>query len=88
MTTWPDEKLRGRRRKSSIQVTVGKVYEYRKMPLLSVQFRDNAVFQAGKPVTVWGSTRNFGEWQRGPEAGDCEVNFEFGDIKKDHRRHA
>ncbi|MEI6177163.1 MAG: hypothetical protein WCS43_09745 [Verrucomicrobiota bacterium] len=60
----------------------GKVYEYRKMPLLSQQFDDNAVLQAGKPVTIWGSTRNFGEWQAEPEKGDCMVQFEFGDIKK------
>lgn len=61
---------------------VGKLYEYRKMPILSVQFRDNAVFQADKPVTIWGSTRMYGEWQSGPENGKCEVHFEFGDIKK------
>jgi sialate O-acetylesterase len=60
----------------------GKVYEYRKMPLLSQQFDNNAVLQAGKPVTIWGSTRNYGEWQVEPEKGDCKVEFEFGDIKK------
>ncbi|MCX6876971.1 MAG: hypothetical protein NTW21_24625 [Verrucomicrobia bacterium] len=60
----------------------GKVYEFRKMPLLSQQFDDNAVLQAGKPVTIWGSTRNYGEWQVEPEKGDCKVEFEFGDIKK------
>jgi hypothetical protein len=60
----------------------GKVYGYRKMPLLSQQFDDNAVLQAGKPVTIWGSTRNFGEWQTEPEKGDCKVEFEFSDIKK------
>jgi len=70
--------------------TVGNVYEYRKMPLLSQQFDDNAVLQAGKPVTIWGSTRKFGEWQAEPEKGDCKVDFEFAtstgsgqdDIKK------
>ncbi len=60
----------------------GKLYEYRKMPLLSQQFDDNAVLQAGKPVTIWGATRNYGEWQAEPEKGDCTVEFEFGDIKK------
>ncbi|MBT8037920.1 MAG: hypothetical protein KJO21_10285 [Verrucomicrobiae bacterium] len=78
---WPDEKL-----KIAGEVidpkTVGKIYAYRKMPLLSVQFRDNAVFQADKPVTIWGSTRQYGEWQDKPEAGDCKVHFEFGDIQK------
>ena len=52
------------------------------MPLLSQQFDDNAVLQAGKPVTIWGATRNYGEWQAEPEKGDCKVEFEFGDIKK------
>jgi hypothetical protein len=33
-------------------------------------------------VTIWGSTRNYGEWQAEPEKGDCKVDFEFGDIKK------
>jgi len=41
-------------------------------------------------VTIWGSTRKFGEWQAEPEKGDCKVDFEFatstgsgqGDIKK------
>jgi hypothetical protein len=61
---------------------VGKVNEYKKMPLLSIQFCDNAVFQADKPVKVWGSTRKYGEWQAQPEPGKCEVQFEFGDIKK------
>lgn len=79
--SWPEEKL-----KIAGEVidpkTVGKLYEYRKMPLLSVQFRDNAVFQADQPVTIWGSTRQYGEWQDEPEAGDCKVHFEFGDIKK------
>ena len=60
----------------------GKVYEYRKMPLLSQQFDNDAVLQAGKPVSIWGSTRNYGEWQVEPEKGDCKVEFEFGDIKK------
>jgi len=58
------------------------LYKYRKMPLLSVQFRDNAVLQADKPVTIWGSTRNYGERQGEPEEGDCRVHFEFGHIKK------
>ncbi|MCF7673928.1 MAG: hypothetical protein K9N23_00475 [Akkermansiaceae bacterium] len=79
--TWPDEKLKVAG-ETIDPATVGKIYEYRKMPLLSVQFRDNGVFQADKPVTIWGSTRNFGEWQSGPEEGDCKVHFEFGDIRK------
>jgi sialate O-acetylesterase len=79
--TWPDEKLKVAG-ETIDPATVGKIYEYRKMPLLSVQFRDNAVLQADKPVTIWGSTRNYGEWQPGPEEGDCKVHFEFATIKK------
>jgi sialate O-acetylesterase len=79
--TWPDEKLKVAG-ETIDPATVGKIYEYRKMPLLSVQFRDNAVLQADKPVTIWGSTRNYGEWQPVPEQGDCKVHFEFGTIKK------
>lgn len=75
--TWSDEKLKiaGETVDPS---TVGKTYEYRKMPLLGVQFRDDAVFQAGQPVTIWGSTRQHGEWQGSPEQGECKVHFEFG----------
>ena len=79
--TWPEEKLKVAG-ETIDPTTVGKIYEYRKMPLLSVQFRNDAVFQADKPVTIWGSTRNWGEWQSEPEEGDCKVHFEFGAIKK------
>lgn len=79
--TWPDEKLKIAG-ETIDPTTVGKIYEYRKMPILSVQFRDNAVLQADKPVTIWGSTHGYGEWQSEPEQGDCKVHFEFDDIKK------
>ncbi len=79
--TWPEEKLKVAG-ETIDPATIGKVYEYRKMPLLSVQFRDNAVLQADKPVTIWGSTRNYGEWQSVAEEGDCQVHFEFGAVKK------
>ena len=78
---WPDEKLKVAG-ETIDPATIGNVYEYRKMPLLAVQFRDNAVFQADKPVTVWGATRQHGDWQSTPDKGDCKVHFEFGDIKK------
>ncbi|MDP6524095.1 MAG: hypothetical protein QGH15_07720 [Kiritimatiellia bacterium] len=78
--TWPDEKL-----KIAGEVidpgTVGKVYEWRKMPILSVQFRDNAVFQADKPVTIWGSTQQYGEWG-GAAEGEAEISFSFAGIEK------
>jgi len=57
----------------------GKVYDYRKMPLLSTQFRDNAVFQAGVPVTIWGSAIH--DW--GHEAdGEAAIQFSFAGIEK------
>lgn len=76
--TWPDEKL-----KVAGEVidpdTVGKLYEYRKMPLLSTQFRDNAVFQAGMPVTIWGSAIH--DW--GYEArGKAVIKFSFAGTEK------
>lgn len=61
--------------------TVGLRSEWNKMPLMSVQFCDDAVFQADKPVTIWGSTQMYGEWG-GPAEGEGVVHFEFGDIKK------
>jgi len=75
--TWPDEKLKIAGETIN-PATVGKVYEYRKMPLLSVQFRDDAVFQADRPVPIWGATRQYGEWQDAPEKGTCKVHFSFG----------
>jgi hypothetical protein len=79
--TYPDEKLK-LAGETIDPNEVGKLYDYRKMPLLSVQFRDNAVFQAEQPVTIWGSTRKHGEWQDEPNEGDCKVHFQFGDIRK------
>jgi sialate O-acetylesterase len=79
--TWPGGRLQIAGEASDPNA-VGNLYEYRKMPLLSAQFCDSAVFQADKPVTIWGSTRKFGEWQDSPEEGKCEVHFEFGDVKK------
>jgi hypothetical protein len=79
--TWPDEALQVDGAEIDPNA-VGKLNEYRRMPLLSTQFRDNAILQAGKPVTIWGSVRNYGEWQPGPEPGKCVVHFEFASIKK------
>jgi len=76
--TWPDKpiKIDGVVTDSS---TVGKKYEYRKMPLLSTQFRDDAVFQADMPVTIWGSAIH--NW--GYEAkGKAVIKFSFAGIEK------
>ncbi len=76
--TWPDGKL-----KVDGEVidpnTVGNKYYWRKMPLLSTQFRDNAVFQAGVPVTIWGSTRH--DYGFEPE-GKAVLKFSFAGIEK------
>lgn len=76
--TWPDEKL-----KVAGEVidpsTVGKLAEWYKMPLLSTQFRDNAVFQAGVPITIWGSVLH----DYGYEAeGKATIKFSFAGIEK------
>ena len=63
----------------------GLVYEYRKMPLLSTQFRDNAVLQHGKPVVVWGSAiHNWGPEHNASMVGDrkTRIEFSFGNVKK------
>jgi sialate O-acetylesterase len=76
--TWPDEKL-----KIAGVVpdpnTVGKKAEWYKMPLLSTQFRDNAVLQAGEPITIWGSVLH----DYGYEAmGEAVIKFSFAGIEK------
>ena len=76
--TWPDDpvKIDGVKPDAS---QLGLRYEYRKMPLLSTQFAKNAVFQAGVPVTIWGSAVH--EW--GYEAkGKAEIKFSFAGIEK------
>lgn len=76
--SWPDEALKV----AGVDVdpsTIGKIYEYRRMPLLSTQFRDNAVLQCDQPVTVWGSAVH--NW--GYEAeGEAIIKFSFAGIEK------
>jgi len=76
--TWPGGALKV----AGVEVdpnTVGKTYEYRKMPLLSTQFRDNAVLQAGVPLTIWGTAVH--DW--GYEAeGKAVITFSFAGIQK------
>ncbi|MBL7220078.1 MAG: hypothetical protein ISS69_08185, partial [Phycisphaerae bacterium] len=76
--TWPDERLKI----AGVVIdpeTIGKKNEYRKMPLLSTQFRDNAVFQAGAAVTIWGSAIH--DW--GYEAkGKAVIKFSFAGTEK------
>ncbi|MDP6634303.1 MAG: hypothetical protein QGG42_05360 [Phycisphaerae bacterium] len=76
--TWPGEKLKV----AGVVIdpsAIGKEYEYRRMPLLSTQFRENGVFQAGAPVTIWGSAIH--PW--GYEAkGKAVIKFSFAGIEK------
>jgi sialate O-acetylesterase len=75
---WPDEQLKIAGEKIDPS-TVGMVHEYRKMPLLSTQFRDRAVLQAGTPITFWGSAVH--AW--GYEAdGEAVITFRFDGIEK------
>jgi len=54
--------------------TVGKPYEYRKMPLLAQPFDDHAVLQADAPITIWGSAvHDFGYEAK----GKAEIAFSF-----------
>ena len=76
--TWPDKpmKIAG---VVPDPATVGKLYEYRRMPILSTQFRDNAVLQSGVPITFWGSAIH--NW--GYEAkGEAVIRFSFAGIEK------
>ena len=76
--TWPDEKLKIDGVVTDPN-TAGKKYEWRKMPLLSTRFRDNAVFQAGVPITIWGSAVH----DHGYEAeGEAVIEFSFAGIEK------
>jgi len=52
----------------------GLVYDYRKMPLLAAAFRDHAVLQADRPLTIWGSCRH--DWGH-EAAGDAQIHFHF-----------
>jgi hypothetical protein len=71
--TWPDDPIKVAGAVPDPEAG-GKRYEYRKMPLVSAQFRDNAVFQAGMPVTIWGSAIH--DW--GYEAkGKAVIKFSF-----------
>ena len=80
--SWPDDAIKI----DGVEPEMaGLEYDYRKMPLLSTQFRDDAVLQAGQPVTIWGSAVHpwvyFGAKDKRTE-GKAVVHFSFGDIKK------
>lgn len=76
--TWPDDPIKIAGVKPDPNAA-GKLEEYRKMPLLSSQFLNDAVLQADQPVTIWGSAVH--DW--GYEAkGKAEIKFSFNGIEK------
>ncbi|PXA04056.1 hypothetical protein DDZ13_08425 [Coraliomargarita sinensis] len=76
--TWPDAPIKI----AGVEIdpdSVGLSYRYRKFPILSTQFRDNAVLQANKPVTIWGAAVP----QYIPHAeGEKVIHFSFNGIEK------
>lgn len=57
----------------------GLKYEYRKFPILSAQFRDNAVLQHGKPVKIWGAAKR----QYFPHVpGKRAIRFRFDGVER------
>lgn len=81
---WPDPRLKlaGGEVDNEEAKAANRKQEYHKMPLLSQMFRDNAVFQAGMPVTIWGATRKWGQWDTEPVTGKVEISFSFCGISK------
>ncbi len=79
---WPGSVLKIAGQKEELPDSENKELQFRNLPLLSGQFREDAVFQADAPVTIWGSVRAWGIHQDQPEKGVCKVLFEFGDLKK------
>jgi hypothetical protein len=76
--TWPGEfKVEGVESPAA-----GKLAEYRRMPLLSSQFVNNAVLQAGQPVTIWGAARKWGQWDDNPAEGKAEIRFSIAGVEK------
>lgn len=76
--TWPDSPIKI----AGVEIdpsTVGLLEQYRKMPILSSQFCDNAVLQAGQPVTLWGSAVH--DWGFDAE-GEAVIHFHFDGIEK------
>ncbi|MBI1336111.1 MAG: hypothetical protein GC164_04010 [Phycisphaera sp.] len=82
---WPDEALKI----DGVAIdpnSIGEAYDYRKMPVLSTQFRDNAVLQADQPVTIWGAAVHpyvlWGNEEKRTE-GKAVIHFSFNGIEKD-----
>lgn len=77
--TWPDKpiKIEG----VTPDPNAGGIKEnYRKMPLLSTQFRDNAVLQADMPITFWGAAAPI--WSEPEAEGEKVIHFSFAGIEE------
>ncbi|MFN4872762.1 MAG: hypothetical protein ACK5JP_03020 [Akkermansiaceae bacterium] len=76
--TWPDKPMKI----TGVVVdpaTVGNIYEYRKIPVLRTQFRDDAILQADMPITFSGSAvLEYGE----EVPGERIIKFNFAGIEK------
>jgi hypothetical protein len=75
---WPEEKLQIAGEKIDPS-TIGLLNEYRKFPILGPQFRDNAVLQAGVPITIWGAA--VPEYVP-PAEGEKIIHFSFNGVEK------
>ena len=78
--TWPDKPMKIAGVEADPN-SVGRLYEYRKMPLLSSQFRDNAILQADMPLTIFGSAVVWPGYPPDYE-GSAEIRFDFAGIQK------
>ena len=78
--TWPDQPMKIAGVEADPD-SVGIVHEYRKMPLLSSQFRDNAILQADMPITIFGSAVVWPGYPPDYE-GSAEIRFDFAGITK------
>lgn len=77
--SWPDQPMKI----AGVEIdpdSTGLVYEFRKMPLLSTQFRENAILQAEVPVTIFGSAVLYPGHPSTVE-GEAVIHFKFGDIE-------
>jgi sialate O-acetylesterase len=78
--TWPDQPMKI----AGLEIdpnSVGRVNDYRKMPLLSSQFRDNAILQADAPLKIFGSAVVWPGYPPDYE-GKAEIRFEFAGIQQ------
>ncbi|PAW65409.1 MAG: hypothetical protein B9S38_15390, partial [Verrucomicrobiia bacterium Tous-C4TDCM] len=78
--TWPDQPMKI----AGLEIdpnSVGRVNDYRKMPLLSSQFRDNAILQADMPLAIFGSAVVWPGYPPDYE-GKAEIRFEFAGVQQ------